>query len=55
MDSLRSLNAPNKLKILVISSIMLLSHLLNVVKFYRENGNQKRGMTKEIEILNSIQ
>ena len=43
-DSLRSLNKPNQLKKLVIYLTMLLSHLLNVVKYYGENGDPKGDM-----------
>ena len=53
-DSLRSLNKPNKLKTHVTSLTMLLSHLLNAVKYYGEDGDPKRDMAWEIEILNSI-
>ena len=53
-DSLRSLNKPNQLKKLVISLTMLLSHFLNVVKHYGENGDPKGDMAWEIEILNNI-
>ena len=40
-DSLRSLNKPNQLKKLVTSLTMLLSRLLNIVKYYGENGDPK--------------
>ena len=53
-DSWRSLNKPNHLKKLVTSLTMLLSRYLNVVKYYRENGDPKGDIAWEIEILNSI-
>ena len=53
-DSLRSLNKSNQLKKLVTYLIMLLSRLLNVVKYYGKNGDPKGDMAWEIEILNNI-
>ena len=53
-DSLRSLSKPNQLKNLITSLTILLSHLLNIVKYYGENGDLKGDMTWEIEVLNSV-
>ena len=36
------------------SLMILLPHLLNVVKYYGENGDPKEDMTWEIEILKTV-
>ena len=53
-DFIRLLHKPNKLKKLVTSLTMLLSRLLNAVKYYGKNGDLKKDIGWKIEILNGI-